>query len=99
MSLGTLRDFWEKHPASEQELREWAKVVRKATWRTFHDVRRDLRSADNLGDGWVCFDIRRNDFRVIVIMVYDFKMLLVRFVATHADYDRLLKNKKWKEKL
>jgi mRNA interferase HigB len=99
MSLGTLREFWESNPAAEQELREWAKVVRKAAWRSFHEVRQDLRSADNLGDGWVCFDIRRNDFRLIAIVVYDFKMVLVKFVGTHAEYDRLMKNRNWKERL
>jgi mRNA interferase HigB len=99
MSLSTLRDFWARHPAAEQELREWAKVVRKAHWRTFHDIRRDLRSADNLGDGLVCFDLCRNDYRVIALAVYDFKLLLVKFVGTHADYTRLLKDKNWRKKL
>ncbi len=99
MRLGTLRAFWATHPASEAELREWAKCVRKAAWRTFHDVQKSLRSADNLGGGWVCFDIRRNEFRIIAIMVYDFKMVLVRFVGTHAEYTRLLKDPKWKLRL
>jgi mRNA interferase HigB len=99
MSLGTLRDFWTSHPDSEQELREWAKIVRKAIWRTFHDVRAELRSADQLGDGWVCFNIRRSDFRLIAKIVYDFKIVLVKFVGTHAAYDRLLKIKNWKDTL
>ncbi len=99
MSLSTLRDFWEAHPTAEQELREWSNVVRKSAWRTLHDVQKSLRSADALGGGWVCFNIRRNDFRLIVIIVYEFKMVLVKFVGTHTEYDRLLTDKKWKANL
>jgi mRNA interferase HigB len=98
-SLSTLRDFWGRHPDAEQELREWAREVRKASWKTFHDVRRDLRRADNLGDGMVCFNIRRNDYRLIAVIVYDFKMALIKFVGTHADYDKLLKDKTWRKRL
>ncbi len=99
MSLGALRDFWASHPDSEQELREWAKIVRKANWRTFHDVRAELRSADQLGDGWVCFNIGRNNFRLIAKMAYEFKIVLVKFIGKHATCDRLLKTKNWKDTL
>jgi mRNA interferase HigB len=99
MSLGTLRTFWQTNERAKQELLEWSKIVRKATWRDFHDIRKELRSADNLNDGWVCFNIRRNEFRLITILVYDFKMVLVKFIGSHSDFSRLLKNPKWKKSL
>jgi mRNA interferase HigB len=99
MSLGTLRTFREANERARQELVQWSKIVRKATWRNFHDVRKDLRSADNLTGGWICFNIRRNEFRLIVLMVYDVKMVLVKFIGSHAQYDLLLTNPKWKKAL
>ena len=99
MSMGTLRTYWETNERAKQDLIEWSKIVRKASWHSFHDVRFDLRSADNLNGGWVCFNIRRNEFRLIALMVYDFKMVLVKFIGSHSEYDRLLKNPKWKDAL
>jgi mRNA interferase HigB len=99
MSLGTLRTFWQTNERARQELLEWSTIVRKARWRDFHDIRKELRSADNLNDGWVVFNIRRNELRLITVLVYDFKMVLVKFIGTHSDYSRLLKNPKWKESL
>ena len=99
MSLRTLRNFWESNERARGELLEWSRIVRKAAWHTFRDVRKDLRSADNLNDGWVCFNIRRNEFRLIALIVYEFKMVLVKFIGSHAEYDRLFKNPKWKDGL
>ena len=99
LSLSTLRAFWQRHADAERFLREWAKVVVHSDWATAHDVKRSLPSADQLGDHLVCFDIHDNRYRLIAVIDYGFRIVLVRFIGTHADYDHLLGQKNWRRKL
>ncbi len=99
LSLSTLRDFWQRHPDAERYLREWVKVVEFNQWDSAHDIKRSLPSADNLGDRLMCFDIHNNHYRPIAIVDYSFHLVLVRFIGTHEEYDRLMSQKNWRRKL
>lgn len=98
LSWGTLRDFADArrshadHKALLSALRSWKAVVEAATWRSFADVKVDYRSADTAGDR-VVFDISGNNYRVVVRIDYQFQMVLVQFVGTHADYDKITASK------
>jgi len=89
ISLRTLRLFWAKHPDAEQPLRAWYAIARRAHWRTPTDIRADYGNASFVGNNRVVFNIKGNDYRLIVIAEYSKGKLFVRFVGTHADYDRI----------
>jgi mRNA interferase HigB len=85
----TLQDFWRKHPAAEIPLRAWLKDAEAAKWRTLHDIKDYARSADVIGDNRVVFNIGGNKFRLIVLCLLAKGRLYIRFVGTHAEYNRI----------
>ena len=87
----TLREFWEQpgHREAEQPLKALYDEVRKAAWRTPAEVKAHYGSASLLPNGRVVFNIGGNKYRLIVMIRYNTQMVFVRFVGTHAAYDRI----------
>lgn len=86
----TLRQFWEKHPPSEGPLKTWFVVVSRANWRGPPDVKQHFgATVDFVSDNRIIFDIGGNKYRLIVHVSYEFSRVLVKFVGTHAEYDRV----------
>ncbi len=85
----TLQEFWRRYPASEVPLRAWLKDAERATWRTMHDIKAYARTADLVGDNRVVFNIGGNKFRLVVLCFLAKGRLYIRFVGTHAAYDRI----------
>ena len=89
IALRTLRDFWTRHPQAKAPLMAWYSVARRAEWRGPDDIRAVFGSADFLADNRVIFDIGGNKYRLIVRVSYPYQRVLVKFVGTHAEYDRV----------
>ena len=86
----TLRDFWKLHPAAEIPLRTWHLIVAKAQWDGPADVKRQFGSAvDFVRDNRLIFDIGGNKYRLIAHVAYPYGRVLIKFVGTHKDYDRI----------
>ncbi len=86
ISLKMLREFWKKHPESEQALRQWHSVVEHAEFKDFNHLREFFNSADYVSP-YVVFDVAGNNYRVVVIVRYRFKKIFVQKVLTHREYD------------
>ncbi|MCC6838217.1 MAG: type II toxin-antitoxin system HigB family toxin [Bacteroidia bacterium] len=93
ISKKILRDFWEKHSDSQQQLKSWFQETSKAQWRSPKDIKKEYPSASFLGDNRVVFNIKGNTHRLIVRINYDYRMVWIRFIGTHAEYDRIDANK------
>lgn len=89
VALSTLRDFWAKHPDAEAPLCAWYALASRAEWSSPDDIKRAYRSASFLPGNRVAFNIKGNDYRLIVAVHYNRRMMFVRFVGTHAEYDRI----------
>ena len=85
----TLRAFWEKHADAEQPLKAWFKFASAADWASPAAVKRDYANASILQDNRVCFNIRGNKYRLVVKINYAYKVIYIRFVGTHAEYDKV----------
>ena len=85
----TLREFWERHPAAERPLLAWYREVEREDWDTPAKVKAKYRSASIIGAKRVAFNIKGNDYRLVVRVNYPHRIVYVRFVGTHADYDRV----------
>jgi mRNA interferase HigB len=87
ISFKKLREFWLLHPDAAEPLRRWYTITAKAQWRQLADTRRDFPHADLLG---ICtiFNIKGNAYRLISKIYYPNQVVLVRFVLTHADYNK-----------
>lgn len=85
-----LKDFWTKHNQAQAPLTAWYLAVNKADWQGPADVKAMFGSAvDFVGDNRVIFDIAGNKYRLVVHVAYRFKRVLIKFVGTHKEYDRI----------
>jgi len=89
IAKSTLEAFWARHADAEQPLKAWHAEVAKAAWRGPSDIRRRYASASFLPDNRVVFNIKGNEYRLVVHVKYDFGIVFVKFVGTHAEYDRI----------
>jgi len=91
ISLRRLRTFWEARPDSERPLRLWYRTALHAEWNSLQEARRDYPHADAVrtkSSGTVTiFNIGGNKYRLIARVRYDYKLVNVRQVLTHAQYD------------
>ena len=82
-----LREFWERHPDAKGSLEDWYRIARRATWRSIVEVRVSYPHADAVGTCTV-FNIKGNDYRLIVWIAYSAQKIYIRNVLTHAEYDK-----------
>ncbi len=82
-------EFWESHSDAEQPLRAWYMDAKKARWRSPADIKAIYRNASILSGNRVVFNIKGNAYRMVVIVEYLQGKIYIRFVGTHADYDRI----------
>lgn len=85
----TLRLFYEKHQDCEQQLKTWYDEVSVAKWTTPKDIKISYPSASFLSDNRVIFNIKGNSYRLIVKINYSYQIIWIRFVGTHAEYDKI----------
>jgi mRNA interferase HigB len=91
IAVSTLRAFWSKreYQDAEKPLRAWVSVVRRADWSKPTEVKADFNTADILRDGRIVFDIGGNKYRLVAWINYPYRVLYVRFVGTHRQYDKI----------
>lgn len=89
ISKRTLVLFYEQHPEARTALEVWYADARKAIWSTSDDIKKLYASASFLKDNRVVFNIKGNDFRLIVHIDYPRKIVRVKFVGTHSQYDKI----------
>jgi mRNA interferase HigB len=84
-----LRDFWARHPDCEQQLKAWYQESNQAVWKGPKDIKIDYPSASFLENNRVVFNIKGNHYRLIVRINYHYQMVWIRFIGTHAAYDKI----------
>ncbi|HUH13412.1 MAG TPA: type II toxin-antitoxin system HigB family toxin [Longimicrobiales bacterium] len=87
----TLRVFWESHPrgrAAKAALEVWHSTVRSADWASPADLKATFGDASILKGGRAVFKIGGNRFR-LVVRINPFRIVYIRFVGTHAEYDHI----------
>ena len=90
IALRTLRQFWEKHPQAETPIKVWYAVTTRAEWLNTADIKMQFGpTVDFIGDNRVIFDLGGNKYRLIVHVSYTFKRVLVKFIGTHTEYDKI----------
>jgi len=89
VAVGALRDFWRRHPAAEQPLKAWHDEAKHALWSTPQDIRDRYASASFVGHNRVVFNVKGNDYRLVVAIADRFQAVYIKFVGTHAEYDRI----------
>ena len=93
ISKKIIREFWEKHADSKQQLQSWYQETSNVKWKNTNDIKKVYPSASFLADNRVVFNIKGNTYRLIVRINYDYQMVWIRFIGTHAEYDKIDANK------
>lgn len=88
----TLREFWEKHGACELQLKSWYRETEKADWKSINELKSEYPSASILKDNRIVFNIKGNDYRLIVKFNFEYQLSWIRFIGTHAEYDKINAN-------
>lgn len=89
IAVRTLREFWRRHPDAEVPLRAWYAVARRAVWSRPAEIKADYRSASVIAGNRVVFNIKGNDYRLVLAVHYNRGLMFVRFIGTHREYDRI----------
>lgn len=89
IAVSTLREFWFRHPDAEQPLRAWHRELTLAQWSSHAELKLQFRSASILKAGRVVFNISGNRFRLVCQVSYNPKLVFIKFVGTHSDYDAI----------
>ncbi len=93
ISKKILREFWGKHSDSQQQLTSWFQETSKTEWKSPKAIKQEYPSASFLENNRVVFNIKGNKYRLIVRINYDYRMVWIRFIGTHAEYDKIDANK------
>jgi mRNA interferase HigB len=92
IALRTIKRFIESRPEhadARDAALAWYRQALRADWASPAEVKRDIRSASILKDGRVVFNIAGNKYRVVVWINYPYRIAYVRFIGTHAEYDKI----------
>lgn len=89
ISRRPLAEYCVRHADVEQSLKSWYSEAEKTLWKTPGDIKRSYPSARFLAENRVVFNIKGNSYRLIVKIHYDYGQAFIRFVGTHAEYDKV----------
>jgi mRNA interferase HigB len=92
IALSTIKAFIGRNPAyadAREPLLAWYRLVGKADWATPADLKQDIGSASILLDGRAVFNIAGNKYRLVVWINYPYRVVYIRFIGTHRQYDRI----------
>ena len=89
ISKSTLVEYYIKVPKAKTALEEWYEKTKKSEWTCFADMKKTFNSVDSVGNQHYVFNIKGNDFRLVAVVKFSPSHVLIRFIGTHSEYDRI----------
>lgn len=89
LKRSTLQAYYQREPKSKTALLAWYDAAKKANWRNFADIKKTFNSVDYVGNQRYVFNIKGNDYRLVVVIQYIHQTIYIRFVGTHQEYDKI----------
>jgi mRNA interferase HigB len=87
ISRKRLKEFWEQHPNARTSLESWFVDVKQADWKNPNDIKIVYRNASFVDGNRVVFNINGNKYRLVVLVQYTYKIVYIRFIGSHQEYD------------
>jgi mRNA interferase HigB len=85
----TLVNFYTNKLDAKTAIENWYSTATLAEWQCFADVKNDFNSVDSVGNQHYVFNIKGNDYRLVVVIKFQIKMIYIRFIGTHKEYDKI----------
>lgn len=89
IAKSVLREFWRRHPDTEEPLQAWYDETERALWKSPIDIKQVYGSASILPNNRIVFNIRGNHYRLVVQIHYNTQIVYIRFIGTHVAYDQI----------
>jgi len=89
LTVKTLREFWRTHLQAEQPLKVWYEDVELAKWKSPQELKQEYRHASIITGKRIVFNIKGNDYRLIVDIEFAIGLVFIVWIGTHADYDKI----------
>lgn len=89
VAVSSLKAFASEHPDAASALEYWARLVRQGDWSTQAELQASFPKAKVLGDERVRFEVRGGYYRLIAAFDFRRKIVFIKFLGTHAEYDRI----------
>jgi mRNA interferase HigB len=89
LSRKALLQFYSSYPETKKYLETWFKICRKADWNNFNELQITYPDAFPVGDDRVVFDLKGNKFRLVVRISFRFKTMQIKWIGTHAEYNKI----------
>jgi mRNA interferase HigB len=89
IAIKSLRQFWTRHRDAEAALQAWYAEATSSRFLTPQDILDRYPSADILPGNRVVFNIKGNQYRLVVKIHYNTGIVYIRFLGTHQEYDRI----------
>jgi mRNA interferase HigB len=84
----TIVHFYQNHSDSKIALEEWYSKTHRAEWLNSSEIKQTFNSVDSVGNDRFVFNIKGNDYRLVALILFKIKTVYVRFIGTHAEYDK-----------
>ena len=85
----TINQYSDLHPDAKLALDEWYIKTEQSQWNCFADVKQTFNSVDNVGEKRYVFNIRGNSYRVVALILFAPKIVYIRFIGTHSEYNKI----------
>ncbi len=85
----TLVLFYKKHADAKTAIEEWYQKTSAAEWKTFAEMKKTFNNVDAIGNQRFVFNIKGNEYRIVAIVKFTIKMVYIRFIGTHSEYDKI----------
>lgn len=86
-----LKEFYETkgHEDSRVPLERWYNIAEKAEWRNLSEIKVDFPATDYVGNQHYVFNIKGNNYRLVVVVKFTIGYIFIRFIGTHKEYDKI----------
>lgn len=89
IAKSTLVAYYTKNPQSKVALEDWYEKTKAAEWNCFADIKQTFNSVDSVGNKRYVFNIKGNDYRLVVLILFTPQRVYIRFVGNHSEYDKI----------
>ncbi len=89
ISYRTIRDYTDRRKDVVVQLNNWYTITEKSDWANFNEMRQIFNSVDSVGNDLYVFNIKGNDYRLIVRIIFRVRTIYIKFIGTHKEYNKV----------
>jgi mRNA interferase HigB len=89
ISYKKIREYTDQHKDIEDQLNNWYTLAEESDWANFNEMRQLFNSVDSVGNGLYVFNIKGNNYRLIVRIIFRVRTIYIKFIGTHQEYEKV----------